>query len=94
METRSEIKKLWEKINGDPEGQIFGVSNAIVIKLRQQIEDHLKKTILENTKIKEPITKGKLKWHGIKLCFIEGISGIMWLEQRGKQIGEKYIRTF
>lgn len=41
-------------------------------------------------KIKGKITKGKLQWRGIKLIEINEINGTTkWLEQRGKQIGER-----
>ena len=40
--------------------------------------------------IKGEITKGKLQWRGIKLIEINEINGTTkWLEQRGKQIGER-----
>lgn len=41
-------------------------------------------------KIKGEITKGKLQWRGIKLIEINEINGTTkWIEQRGKQIGER-----
>lgn len=41
-------------------------------------------------KIKGEITKGKLQWRGIKLIEINEINGTTkWLEQRGKQIGDR-----
>jgi len=52
-------------------------------------EDAIKNTILTYTKIKEPITKGKLKWHGIKKVS-QPCKNFWWLEQRGKIIGEKH----
>ncbi len=47
----------------------------------------IKEILLKYTKIKEPITKGKLKWHGIKLCQLSGKPNVFWLTQKGKQIG-------
>ena len=41
-------------------------------------------------KIKGILTKGKLKWRGIKLIEINEIDlTTKWVEQRGKQLGEK-----
>ena len=42
-------------------------------------------------KIKGEITKGKIKWRGIKL-YIQG--DYMWLVQRNKQIGYKIYKHF
>ena len=42
--------------------------------------------------IKGEITKGKLKWRGIRLCKLnDPLKYIVWLEQRGKQISPKII---
>lgn len=41
--------------------------------------------------IKGDLTKGKIKWRGIKLCQRDmGAGYFVWLEQRGKQIGGSY----
>lgn len=40
--------------------------------------------------IKGEITKGKLRWRGIRIILQEdGFKYTKWLEQRGKQIGPK-----
>jgi len=45
--------------------------------------------------VKGEITKGKLKWRGIKICEKNDIFKYsIWLEQRGKQISEKIIIDF
>lgn len=43
--------------------------------------------------IKGELTKGKLKWRGIRLCQMnKGFEGYeRWLEQRGKQISPKVL---
>ncbi len=58
----------------------------------KQENDLLKKYLIENAlpKIKEPITKGKLKHRGIKLIIkSDGIRTIKWIEQRGVIISSK-----
>lgn len=53
-------------------------------------EDFIKRTILEYTKIKEPITKGKLKWHGISLA---QQGNLFFVLQRGNRIGNEFVIT-
>lgn len=41
--------------------------------------------------VKGDLTKGKIKWRGIKLRQKDmGVGYFVWLEQRGNQIGGKY----
>jgi len=66
------------------------IQKSTLMQYVDLINNELKNQLLNNTKIKEPITKGKIKWHGIRLVFQRGKYGdCYWLEQRGKQIGEK-----
>ena len=59
----------------------------IIQKEGEFIKNQLKLVV---PKIKGEITKGKLKWRGIKLIEINDINGTTkWIEQRGKQIGER-----
>lgn len=52
--------------------------------------DFIKKWLLLNASppIKEPITKGKLKWRGIKYAECRSTKEF-WILQRGKQISPK-----
>lgn len=44
--------------------------------------------------IKGEITKGKVKWRGIRIVqYNDGLKCIKWLEQKGKQISPKIIFT-
>lgn len=46
--------------------------------------------LLATPKIKGEITKGKLKWRGIKMCTYNGLGKTeTWIEQRGVQISPK-----
>lgn len=56
----------------------------------KHIDECLKMQLLEyaEPKLKEPITKSKLKWRGITMCN-QPSTGMIWIEQRGKVLGEK-----
>lgn len=62
----------------------------IVILKSMRREEFLDKTLREHAvpPIKGEITKGKIRWRGIKAC---QQGNALWLEQRGKQIGDKLI---
>lgn len=75
----------------------------------QEIQSHIMKEVLkkEDTyltnflyefatpKIKGEITKGKLKWRGIKLVYLhDGLKTFKWIEQRGVQISPKITFDF
>lgn len=61
-------------------------------------DEFIEKYVRENAtpKIKGKITKGKLKWRGIKLCqFHDNNNGTLkWVTQRGVQISPKIIISF
>ena len=47
--------------------------------------------VMAEPPIKGEITKGKIKWRGIKLIRqLIGFSTYSWIEQRGKQISPKF----
>ena len=64
--------------------------NEVINKVVQEREEFFKSTILKHTKIKEPITKSKLKRCGITLCTTTGMQYIVWVEQRGVRIGDYF----
>lgn len=58
-------------------------------KKEQDIFTNALQTMAEPT-IKGEITKGKLRWRGIKILQVnDGSKTIKWLDQRGKQISPK-----
>ena len=62
---------------------------------RQGLE--LEQILRRNAKppITGEITKGKIRWRGIRLCQRHNMTGFeMWVEQRGKMIGPKMIYRF
>ena len=68
------------------------IINDIIKSMVKQEDDLLKKYLILNAlpKIKEPITKGKLKHRGIKLVIKnDGFRTIKWIEQRGVIISPK-----
>lgn len=65
-----------------------------IYKKQDQI---FEKSLRENAipKIKGDITKGKLRWRGIRMVQVNGIMNTeKWLEQRGVQISPKVILDF
>lgn len=67
-------------------------------EIRKSINDLFEKTVRENSypPIKGEITKGKLKWRGIKLCQKRTTLDRMeqWIEQRGIIIGKPVVIDF
>ena len=50
--------------------------------------------IMAEPPIKGEITKGKIKWRGIRIVqYNDGLKCTKWLEQRGKQISPKIVFT-
>lgn len=66
----------------------FDDINSTIEQLLSQKEELIKRELLENTNIKTPITPGKIRYHGIKLCSKQSKPNTFWLEQRGKRIGK------
>jgi hypothetical protein len=75
----------------------FNISDLIsrVIYEQQKNEEEIlifDLLIFAEPPIKGEITKGKVRWRGIKLVqHNNGIKYIKWLEQRGKQISRKIV---
>ncbi|MEN6623207.1 MAG: hypothetical protein ABFD50_16870 [Smithella sp.] len=66
-------------------------TNLLLAKGKILIDEQLERILRENTtpKIKGNITKGKIRWRGIRLCQTSDLCMLrMWVEQRGKKIGE------
>lgn len=75
--------KLYTELNN----LTYNLMSNIIQKQDEFIINQLKFAIPQ---IKGEITKGKLQWRGIKLIEINDINVItIWVEQRGKQIGER-----
>lgn len=87
-----DFELIFDKKN-DPNNLVekIMVSTAIEFKkLREKQEKHFIDSIYKNAvpKIKGEITKGKLKWRGIKYCFRINLNGTIseWIQQRDKII--------
>tara|TARA_R110002012_G_scaffold94275_1_gene228317 strand:+ start:811 stop:1116 length:306 start_codon:yes stop_codon:yes gene_type:complete len=95
MISRKEYNKA-PKIEGIDEIALNtdNVAQVFISEVQKQ-EDRLFTTALRTMAeppIKGEITKGKIKWRGIKLIRQQiGIDFYSWLEQRGKQISPKFI---
>lgn len=73
---------------------LIELQNRIIKDVTKDINDKLEFIVLHfsKPKIKGEITKGKIKWRGLKFCTrINGLSNEYWIEQRGKLIGQKII---
>jgi len=96
MKTRLLKKIKVPKIEGIDEMALntANVAQSFISEVQKQ-EDRLFTTALRTMAeppIKGEITKGKIKWRGIKLIRQQiGIDFYSWLEQRGKQISPKFI---
>lgn len=63
-------------------------------KKLQLIEDHFTNQLRHvSPPIKGEITKGKLKWRGIKSCQRKTIDlrTLYWIEQRGEKVGKSLL---
>lgn len=67
------------------------ITNRLMSNIIQKEDEFIKNQLkLVNPQIKGEITKGKLRWRGIKLIETNDINATTkWIEQRGKQIGER-----
>jgi len=76
LHLKSKTEELYEQMQAD------------IVK---QFNKSFKETILQHAepKIKGDITKGKLKWRGIKYIN-QPEKNLVWIEQRGKQIGNAF----
>lgn len=76
LQMKSKTDELYEQMQED------------IVK---QVNKFVKETILQfsEPKIKGEITKGKLRWRSIRQIH-QPENHLMWIEQRGKQIGPKF----
>jgi hypothetical protein len=73
------------------------LESKILSNVSKEINNTLEKIIRENANppIKGEITKGKLRWRGIKLCVKTTIGrDERWIEQRGVIIGQPVVIGF
>lgn len=91
-----ELKKIEHpnfQVDNDLALNIANVTQRLFDEVRRQ-EEELFVTALRTMAeppIKGEITKGKLRWRGIRLIRQKvGFDSYSWLEQRGKQISPKF----
>jgi len=89
-----------EKINFDlPEMPSLNIADVIsrFISEQQKKEEEVFTSalrIMAEPPIKGEITKGKVRWRGIRIVqYNDGFTYTKWLEQRGKQISPKIVFT-
>ena len=89
-----------EKLNFDlPEMPSLNIADVIsrLISEQQKKEEEIftiALRIMAEPPIKGEITKGKVKWRGIRIVqYNDGLKYTKWLEQRGKQISPKIVFT-
>lgn len=81
------------------ESQTFNIGAVIsrFIQEQQKKEEEIFTIALRtmvDPPIKGEITKGKVKWRGIRIVqYNDGFKYTKWLEQRGKQISPKIVFT-
>ena len=91
-----EVKRIEHpnfKVDEDLALNIANVTQRFISEVQKQ-EEELFITALRNMAeppIKGEITKGKIRWRGIRLIRQQiGFDSYSWLEQRGKQISPKF----
>ena len=92
------MKPILEKLNFDlPEMPSLNICAVIsrFIQEQQKKEEEIFTIALRTMAeppIKGEITRGKLKWRGIRIVQCnDGLKYTKWLEQRGKQISPKIV---
>ncbi len=91
-----ELRKIESpKIEGMEEMalNIASVTQRLFDEVRRQEEELFTSAlrVMAEPPIKGEITKGKLRWRGIRLIRQQiGLDSYSWLEQRGKQISPKF----
>jgi hypothetical protein len=76
---------------------VTGLVNDIISDIVRKQDKELEKIVREyaTPKISGEITKGKLRWRGLRLIQKTGIAkDSYWIEQRGKIIGYKIITEY
>lgn len=81
----------------DKQEKIFQSCNNIILQgfteMVKKRDEFLKSSLLKNVTppIKRELTRGKLKWRGIKLMHQhETFKDIYWIEQRGERISPNF----
>ena len=72
---------------------IANVTQRLISQMQKQEEELFTTAlrIMAEPPIKGEITKGKIRWRGIRLIRQRiGLDSYSWLEQRGKQISPKF----
>jgi hypothetical protein len=75
----------------------MSITDIFIASLIKQEEMFFRRYIEEfaNPPIKGEITKGKIRYRGIKIVQVNnGFQIIKWLEQRGKEISPKIVINF
>ena len=89
------LYKLMSNIDLD---KMHELESKIQSNISKEINDQFEKTVRENScpPIKGEITKGKLKWRGVKLCQKRTTLDRMeqWIEQKGVIIGKPVVIDF
>ena len=92
------MEPIVKKLNFDlPETPDFNLDNIVNEFIQEQLkrEDEIFTSALRKLAeppIKGEITKGKVRWRGIRIVqHNDGFKYTKWLEQRGKQISPKII---
>lgn len=92
---QEQIDSLIEKVERTYEDMDKAIQsvNVFLNEIRSKEEIFFESIIRQYAEppIKGEITKGKLKWRGIKACIQkDGIKWNKWLEQRGVLMGSKF----
>ena len=81
------------QVDDDLALNITNVTQRLFDEVRRQEEELFTTALLimAEPPIKGEITKGKIRWRGIRLIRQQvGLDSYSWLEQRGKQISPKF----
>jgi len=83
-----------KKVKKECFGEIKKINESLMSKMMHEKEAFFKDAILKNAipPIKGEITKGKLKYRGIKIISqqIDG-RNYSWVEQKGEKISDKFF---
>lgn len=73
--------------------EIQNIGNKLVTEMTKRHDDAMREIVMTYAEppIKGEITKGKLRWRGLRMFTQNEIhKTTTWIEQRGKQIGPKH----
>jgi hypothetical protein len=89
IEMSPEMRDLIKEIQNTQESIVVNVSKQMTDLMDQKLRETLKDVV---PPIKGEITKGKLRWRGLRLIQKDEPNGrAFWIEQRGKLIGERHL---